>query len=183
MPKHKLSQRTVQGHSYHRINDTGSPRYRSPNMRPGLSHYFTPYNQDFPHRKLVVVVVSSPKGRNEVFQNLGQVGLLQYRWRHHLSLSPAQVFWLATLTAVPLGLGSNPGEDMDVCKCIVPLRHGATLNSRRAASPLVCLLEGVERWEAPDHSQMSSLKIGVETSQIVLSPDWCSKLRLTTGVT
>ncbi|GFU78858.1 hypothetical protein TNCV_4491701 [Trichonephila clavipes] len=27
---------------------------------------------------------------------------------------------LATLTAVPLGLGSNPGEDMDVCKCIVP---------------------------------------------------------------
>ncbi|GFU28033.1 hypothetical protein TNCV_3153571 [Trichonephila clavipes] len=26
---------------------------------------------------------------------------------------------------------------MDVCKCIVPLRHGGTLNSRRAASPLV----------------------------------------------
>ncbi|GFU68525.1 hypothetical protein TNCV_1989751 [Trichonephila clavipes] len=24
---------------------------------------------------------------------------------------------------------------MDVCKCIVPLRHGGTLNSRRAASP------------------------------------------------
>ncbi|GFV99102.1 uncharacterized protein TNCV_1510781 [Trichonephila clavipes] len=31
---------------------------------------------------------------------------------------------------------------MDACKCIVPLRHGGTLNSRRAASPLVCLVEG-----------------------------------------
>ncbi|GFW28853.1 uncharacterized protein TNCV_201761 [Trichonephila clavipes] len=51
------------------------------------------------------------------------------------------------------GLGSNPGEDMDVCKCIVPLRHGATLNSRRAASPLVWLVEGEERWKASDHSQ------------------------------
>ncbi|GFV61891.1 hypothetical protein TNCV_4106951 [Trichonephila clavipes] len=29
----------------------------------------------------------------------------------------------------------------------------------------------------------SALKIGVETSQIVQSPVWCSKLRLTTGVT
>ncbi|GFU66591.1 hypothetical protein TNCV_3335721 [Trichonephila clavipes] len=28
-------------------------------------------------------------------------------------------------------------EDMDVCKCIVPMRHEGTLNSRRAASPLV----------------------------------------------
>ncbi|GFT24340.1 hypothetical protein TNCV_3252011 [Trichonephila clavipes] len=43
----------------------------------------------------------------------------------------------------------NPGEDMDVCKCIVPLRHG-TLNSRRAASPLVNLVAGDERWEALD---------------------------------
>ncbi|GFU76022.1 uncharacterized protein TNCV_1540001 [Trichonephila clavipes] len=46
--------------------------------------------------------------------------------------------------------GSNPGEDMDVCKCIVPSQHGGTLNSRRAASPLVRLVEGGERWEAPD---------------------------------
>ncbi|GFV02176.1 uncharacterized protein TNCV_1573881 [Trichonephila clavipes] len=46
---------------------------------------------------------------------------------------------------MPYGLGSNPGEDMDVCKCIVPLRQGVTLNSRRTASPLVCLVEGVER--------------------------------------
>ncbi|GFU77225.1 hypothetical protein TNCV_4126021 [Trichonephila clavipes] len=34
---------------------------------------------------------------------------------------------------------------MDVCKCIVPWRHGGTLNSRRAASPLVWLVERVER--------------------------------------
>ncbi|GFV94627.1 hypothetical protein TNCV_3826941 [Trichonephila clavipes] len=34
-----------------------------------------------------------------------------------------------------------------------------------------------------DHLQVTSLKIGVKTSQIVLSPAWCSKLRLTTGVT
>ncbi|GFX67585.1 hypothetical protein TNCV_3933271 [Trichonephila clavipes] len=39
----------------------------------------------------------------------------------------------------------HPGEDMDVCKCIVPLRHGDTLNSRRAASPLVKMEEGEER--------------------------------------
>ncbi|GFU80268.1 uncharacterized protein TNCV_3520451 [Trichonephila clavipes] len=39
------------------------------------------------------------------------------------------------LTAVPLGLGSNPGEDTDVCKCIVPSRYGGTVNSRRATSP------------------------------------------------
>ncbi|GFX65497.1 uncharacterized protein TNCV_4735451 [Trichonephila clavipes] len=39
-------------------------------------------------------------------------------------------------------------EDMNVCKCIVPLRHEGTLNSRQAASPLVWLVEGVERWEA-----------------------------------
>ncbi|GFX66405.1 hypothetical protein TNCV_343791 [Trichonephila clavipes] len=52
-----------------------------------------------------------------------------------------------TLTAVLLGLGSNPGENMDVCKSIVPLRHGGTLNSRQATSPLVRLVE--EKWEAP----------------------------------
>ncbi|GFS84976.1 uncharacterized protein TNCV_1305851 [Trichonephila clavipes] len=35
----------------------------------------------------------------------------------------------------------------------MPLRHGGTLNSRRAASPLVWLVEGKERWEASDHPQ------------------------------
>ncbi|GFT89937.1 hypothetical protein TNCV_1666501 [Trichonephila clavipes] len=57
---------------------------------------------------------------------------------------------------------------MDVCKCIVPSRHEGTVNSRRAASPLVRVVEGVERWQAPDHPQVSSLTIGVGTSQIVL---------------
>ncbi|GFX07608.1 hypothetical protein TNCV_4158781 [Trichonephila clavipes] len=46
------------------------------------------------------------------------------------------------------GLGSNPREDMDVCKCIIPERHGGTLNSRQAASPLVRLVEKKERWKA-----------------------------------
>ncbi|GFV87971.1 hypothetical protein TNCV_782511 [Trichonephila clavipes] len=55
----------------------------------------------------------------------------------------------------------------------VPLRHEGTLNSRRTASPLVWLVEE----ETPDHRQVSSLEIGVETSQITLSPVWCSKLR------
>ncbi|GFX39048.1 cullin-4A [Trichonephila clavipes] len=72
---------------------------------------------------------------------------LRFRLRH-LTMVPK---WLATLTAVPLGLGSNPGEGMDVCKCIVPSWHGSTLNSRRAASPLVRLME--EMWEAPDYPQ------------------------------
>ncbi|GFU73137.1 uncharacterized protein TNCV_1354281 [Trichonephila clavipes] len=35
---------------------------------------------------------------------------------------------------------------MDVCKCMLPLRRGGTLNSRRAASPLVWLVEGIERY-------------------------------------
>ncbi|GFX59473.1 hypothetical protein TNCV_2342091 [Trichonephila clavipes] len=35
---------------------------------------------------------------------------------------------------------------MDVCKCTLPSRHGGTLNSRRAASPLM-------RSEASDYSQ------------------------------
>ncbi|GFV65507.1 uncharacterized protein TNCV_1737441 [Trichonephila clavipes] len=64
------------------------------------------------------------------------------------------------LTEVPKGLGSKPGEDKDVCKCIVPLRHGGTLNTRRAASPLVWLVEGVERWEAPDHPRCLPSKLG-----------------------
>ncbi|GFU82845.1 hypothetical protein TNCV_266421 [Trichonephila clavipes] len=38
-------------------------------------------------------------------------------------------------------------------KCIVLLRLGDTLNSRRAASPLVRLIEGDDKWEAPDHPQ------------------------------
>ncbi|GFY01326.1 hypothetical protein TNCV_5077921 [Trichonephila clavipes] len=67
---------------------------------------------------------------------------------------------------------------MDACKCIMPSRHGDTLNSRGATSPLVRLVEGEERWLA---LTSTSLKIGVEPSKIALSPVWCLKLRLMTG--
>ncbi|GFV50774.1 hypothetical protein TNCV_2214351 [Trichonephila clavipes] len=43
------------------------------------------------------------------------------------------------LTTRPLILDSNPGEDMDVCKCIVPSLYGGTLNIRQATSPHVLL--------------------------------------------
>ncbi|GFY35583.1 uncharacterized protein TNCV_196831 [Trichonephila clavipes] len=43
---------------------------------------------------------------------------------------------------------------MTVYKCIVPLRHGGTLNSRRAASPLMWLVKGEDRWETPGHPQV-----------------------------
>ncbi|GFS62225.1 uncharacterized protein TNCV_477441 [Trichonephila clavipes] len=42
----------------------------------------------------------------------------------------------------------------------LPLRHGGTLNSRRAASPLVRLVEGEERWEAPGHQGVLPLSWG-----------------------
>ncbi|GFX04718.1 hypothetical protein TNCV_1912631 [Trichonephila clavipes] len=42
---------------------------------------------------------------------------------------------------------------MDVCKRIVPSRHGNTLNSCRDASPLVMLVEREVRWQAPDLPQ------------------------------
>ncbi|GFV79707.1 histone-lysine N-methyltransferase SETMAR [Trichonephila clavipes] len=55
------------------------------------------------------------------------------------------VWLLVTLTAVSLGLGSNPRKRVDICKCIVPLRYQDTLNRHRAASLLAsCELQGVE---------------------------------------
>ncbi|GFV45049.1 hypothetical protein TNCV_907961 [Trichonephila clavipes] len=73
--------------------------------------------------------------------------------------------WLATLTAMPYGLGSNPREDMDICKCIAPLRHGGTLNNREVPCPLVRLVEGEEMWETPEpFPTVFSLKIVVEPS-------------------
>ncbi|GFT29656.1 hypothetical protein TNCV_4890841 [Trichonephila clavipes] len=77
------------------------------------------------------------------------------------------------------GLGSNPGEDMDVYKCIVPLRHGGTLNSRRDASREVGgrEIEVGDSWPPPG---FSPTKYWGGTEQ--LSPAWCSKLKLTTGV-
>ncbi|GFV34077.1 cullin-4A [Trichonephila clavipes] len=48
-------------------------------------------------------------------------------------------------------LGSNPGEVMGSCKCIVHWRHESTLNSLQDASPLMRLVE--ERWKAPENSE------------------------------
>ncbi|GFX30799.1 uncharacterized protein TNCV_656851 [Trichonephila clavipes] len=71
------------------------------------------------------------------------------------------VYGTAMLTTEPYGMGSNPGEGMDFCKCIVPLRHGGTLNSRRTAFPLVRLVEWEERCEANDHPPGCSIsKLG-----------------------
>ncbi|GFW83569.1 hypothetical protein TNCV_2204181 [Trichonephila clavipes] len=58
--------------------------------------------------------------------------------------------WLATLTDVPYCLGSNPGEDMDVWKMILSSWHVGTLNSRRAASSFMRLVELEERCDTPD---------------------------------
>ncbi|GFX59502.1 hypothetical protein TNCV_3373791 [Trichonephila clavipes] len=68
------------------------------------------------------------------------------------------------LTAVPLGLGSNSGEDMDFCRCIGPSWHGGTLNGRRSASPLVSLLEEKTGGMPLITSRVFSLKIGVKLS-------------------
>ncbi|GFV16090.1 hypothetical protein TNCV_3378541 [Trichonephila clavipes] len=42
---------------------------------------------------------------------------------------------------------------MDDCKCIVPSRHGGTINRCLAASPLVRLRKREERWKAPNYRQ------------------------------
>ncbi|GFX24557.1 uncharacterized protein TNCV_3343371 [Trichonephila clavipes] len=42
---------------------------------------------------------------------------------------------------------------MDVFKCIMLSRQGGTLNSHRAASLLVRLVDEEDRWEVPDHPQ------------------------------
>ncbi|GFT70376.1 uncharacterized protein TNCV_2658191 [Trichonephila clavipes] len=42
---------------------------------------------------------------------------------------------------------------MDVCKCVVPLRYGSTLNSRQAVCPLTRLVKREQRWKAPAHPQ------------------------------
>ncbi|GFY01820.1 uncharacterized protein TNCV_1468101 [Trichonephila clavipes] len=65
---------------------------------------------------------------------------------------------------------------MDVCKCMVPFRHGGTLNRRGAASPVMRLVEGEERWESLDHLQgVFPQNWGGTGPQIVLSSVWCSK--------
>ncbi|GFS84176.1 hypothetical protein TNCV_2365401 [Trichonephila clavipes] len=47
------------------------------------------------------------------------------------------------------GLVSNFGEGMDVCKYLVPVRHGGTLNIRRAENPLERLVEREEGQGTP----------------------------------
>ncbi|GFW50781.1 uncharacterized protein TNCV_3590631 [Trichonephila clavipes] len=42
---------------------------------------------------------------------------------------------------------------MDVFKYTVPSRHGGTLNSHQAASPLLRLLEETDSWETPEGPQ------------------------------
>ncbi|GFX62855.1 hypothetical protein TNCV_3351811 [Trichonephila clavipes] len=72
---------------------------------------------------------------------------------------------------------------MEVCKCILPLRHQGTLNSRRGASRPLRLVKAKERLERPFTTpRVFTLKVEEETSEILLSLAWCSKLRLTTGV-
>ncbi|GFW73001.1 hypothetical protein TNCV_831221 [Trichonephila clavipes] len=58
---------------------------------------------------------------------------------------------------------------MDVCTCIVPLRHEGTLNSRRAACLLVKLGKGEERWESSDDFQgvLPQNWSGTETNRTV----------------
>ncbi|GFV47194.1 hypothetical protein TNCV_4544861 [Trichonephila clavipes] len=81
------------------------------------------------------------------------------------------------------GLGSNTGEDIDVCKFIMPSQHRSALNSHRAASPLVSLVKGEERRETPDPPLCSLSKLGVKPSKNRFVIYICSKLRLETGVT
>ncbi|GFU26513.1 hypothetical protein TNCV_2463561 [Trichonephila clavipes] len=69
----------------------------------------------------------------------------------------------------PEGLGSNPGEGINVCKCILLSRHGVTQNSRRAASPHVRLVKGEEKAsESLDYPRLI-----LQTGQVVQSPVWC----------
>ncbi|GFV70191.1 hypothetical protein TNCV_2553351 [Trichonephila clavipes] len=54
----------------------------------------------------------------------------------------------------------NPSPMFDVCKCIVPCGSTATLNSRRAASPLLRLLRGEKKWETLDPPRIFFFKLG-----------------------
>ncbi|GFV56591.1 uncharacterized protein TNCV_1247861 [Trichonephila clavipes] len=50
-------------------------------------------------------------------------------------------------------MASIPGEGMNICKRIMLLGHGGTLNSYRATSPLVRLVEREKRWKTSDQPQ------------------------------
>ncbi|GFV60139.1 hypothetical protein TNCV_3886571 [Trichonephila clavipes] len=62
-----------------------------------------------------------------------------------------------------------PAKELKFGKEKGPLLQGGTLNSHPAASHLVKLLEGEERWEDLSTLKVFSLKIGVGPSKIVLS--------------
>ncbi|GFW23966.1 uncharacterized protein TNCV_4950121 [Trichonephila clavipes] len=49
--------------------------------------------------------------------------------------------------------GRQTEKNLPVKDVRMPARHGVTLNSHRAASPLVRLVEREERWEASHHPQ------------------------------
>ncbi|GFU30286.1 hypothetical protein TNCV_4116481 [Trichonephila clavipes] len=88
-------------------------------------------------------------------------GLFEVKRRLNAYLNSNKLEQLENQHAEKLGLKSNPGEDMGACECIVPSRHGGTLNSRRSTSPLVRLVEGEEMWVVPDPPPGCSLsKLG-----------------------
>ncbi|GFT91043.1 hypothetical protein TNCV_2008741 [Trichonephila clavipes] len=60
--------------------------------------------------------------------------------------------------------------------------HGGNLNNRRAACPLVRLVEQEEEGKTCTTPRSFPLKTGMEPSKIVLSPVRCSKLQLTTCI-
>ncbi|GFY29618.1 hypothetical protein TNCV_1811981 [Trichonephila clavipes] len=67
------------------------------------------------------------------------------------------------------------GQDMDVCKCIGPLRCRGTLNSCRTASPLVGLEE--ERWVVPDPHHQGVLPLNWGVTE--LNHTTCMELKAT----
>ncbi|GFV11526.1 hypothetical protein TNCV_975181 [Trichonephila clavipes] len=79
--------------------------------------------------------------------------------------------------STPAGLGPSP------IRYSVPSWHGGTLDRCRAASLLVRLVEGEEKWEPPDHLQgvlpQTWGKVDQNRSVTCMVP----KLRLTTGIT
>ncbi|GFX75020.1 hypothetical protein TNCV_1845921 [Trichonephila clavipes] len=76
------------------------------------------------------------------------------------------------------GLGSNPGEDMDVRKRIEPSRRGGTLNSHRAASSV----EREERWETHVHPHAVLAQNWSRTEEIRAVTSVVLKAKITTGV-
>ncbi|GFT72036.1 hypothetical protein TNCV_2516551 [Trichonephila clavipes] len=82
-----------------------------------------------------VLVANLDDGRK-----LGQIGNLnpeEKKGNLSRNLSLPSMAQFGDFSLSPKELSSNPEEDMAVCKCLVPARHGNTLNSRRAASPIV----------------------------------------------